>query len=203
MLVTNRHLMKPDFSTALGDAIVACFEWVQPALIIQVRENDLPRDELFDHADVAEVWCAPEAICVVNSQIEIAHELNTGIHLPERDMEKIPAARQERSEDVLIGASVHSLQAAQRAQDEGANYLVFGSVFPTASHAGSTPKGIEALHKVASAVSIPVFAIGGISPDNCTRCLQAGAHGVAVMRAVWEADNVTVAVEKFITILND
>jgi len=86
-----------------------------------------------------------------------------------------------------IGKSVHNLAEAEAARTEGADYLVVGPVFVTASHPGRTPLGLERLQAIASAVDgLPVIAIGGITADRVREVSNSGAYGVAAIRALWD-----------------
>lgn len=194
MVVTQHNLMHPDFLGAISAAIEG------GARLIQLREKEITRDELFDFARAAKEICiARGARLLVNADLEIARKMGMGLHLPEA--QSVAQARRTLGREYFVGQSVHSLSSALRAQKSGANYVVFGSIFPTASHVGSAPKGVAALREIAREISIPVFAIGGISQQNCVQCLEAGAHGVAVMRAVWQAENTKEAVAKFNAVL--
>jgi thiamine-phosphate diphosphorylase len=86
-----------------------------------------------------------------------------------------------------LGRSVHSVDAAQRAEAEGCRYLLVGTMFPTASHPDQPPAGISLLRAVREAVSIPLIAIGGITPERVAECIQAGAQGVAVLSGITNA----------------
>jgi len=86
-----------------------------------------------------------------------------------------------------IGRSVHDLAEAQAARAEGADYLVVGPVFATASHPGRPPLGLERLQSIAAAVDgLPVIAIGGVSADRVCEVRNSGAYGVAAIRALWD-----------------
>lgn len=80
-----------------------------------------------------------------------------------------------------LGVSVHSVEEAVRAQQLGADFLMAGHIFPTACKPGLPPRGLEFLRQVCQAVTVPVYAIGGITPENSSLALQAGAEGVCVM----------------------
>ena len=86
-----------------------------------------------------------------------------------------------------IGKSVHDLAETEAARTEGADYLVVGPVFPTASHADRAPLGLAGLERiVAAAGDLPVIAIGGITVERVREVLGAGAYGVAAIRALWD-----------------
>jgi thiamine-phosphate diphosphorylase len=87
-----------------------------------------------------------------------------------------------------IGKSVHDLAEAEAARTEGADYLVVGPVFDTASHPGRTPLGLKRLKAIVSAAEgLPVIAIGGITAARVREVRGSGAYGVAAIRALWEA----------------
>jgi thiamine-phosphate pyrophosphorylase len=89
--------------------------------------------------------------------------------------------------DFLIGVSCHSLGAALGAARAGADYIYFSPIFHTPSKANyGPPQGIDRLATVCRAVSIPVIAIGGITPENAPTCLAAGASGIAAIRMFQE-----------------
>ena len=82
----------------------------------------------------------------------------------------------------LVGGSVHSVESALRAEREGADFVIFGPVYATASHPARTPAGVEGLALVCAAVRIPVIAIGGIDERRAAECLATGAAGYAAIR---------------------
>jgi thiamine-phosphate pyrophosphorylase len=116
---------------------------------------------------------------IVSSRIDVALATKAyGVHLPERDVSVAEARR--LLPKGLIGRSVHSVEAAQEAERQGADYLVFGPVFPSTSHPAS-PVGLDALREVAGSVKIPVLAIGGVEPALEETCWKAGAAGFAAI----------------------
>ena len=86
-----------------------------------------------------------------------------------------------------IGKSVHSLAETEAARAEGADYLVVGPVFITATHPGRAPLGLTGLKQVvAAAGALPVIAIGGITADRMREVRDGGAYGIAAIRALWD-----------------
>ena len=85
------------------------------------------------------------------------------------------------SEFETVGVSVHSVEDAQKAEQLGASYITAGHIFATDCKKGLAPRGLEFLKSVCESVKIPVYAIGGITPDNMQSCIDAGAAGVCVM----------------------
>ena len=118
---------------------------------------------------------------LVSSRVDLALATGAaGVHLPEDDL-PVAAARTLLGEQRLLGRSVHSVEAARRDAQEGADYLVFGPVFPTTSHPGRPALGLAALAEVAAAVPVPVLAIGGIDAETARACREAGAAGFAAI----------------------
>lgn len=118
---------------------------------------------------------------VISSRCDIALACGAaGVNLPERDIPTHDARAMMRRG--LVGRSVHSAEAAVRAQVEGADYVIFGPVWESASHLGLAPTGVEALARVAAAVRIPVLAIGGVTEARIADCIAAGAAGYAAIR---------------------
>jgi thiamine-phosphate pyrophosphorylase len=167
----------------LARAGVPAFQW---------REKDLPAASSYDFlCRIAVLLHAAGAFStsvIVNDRIDIAASLRLGVHLPEEGL-PTRVARSILGSDALIGRSTHSVDAAVRAQDDGADYITFGPVFETESkRAYGAPQGLELLQGVAGTVrGLPVLAIGGITVDRAASCIGAGAHGVAVIGAVWDA----------------
>jgi thiamine-phosphate pyrophosphorylase len=104
-----------------------------------------------------------------------------GVNLPEADI-PVAAARSLLGPDRLVGRSIHSLAAASLAAAEGADFVLFGPVFPTPTHPGRPGLGLAALGEMARAVSIPVLAVGGVDGPRAAECLAAGAGGYAAIR---------------------
>lgn len=86
----------------------------------------------------------------------------------------------------IVGRSVHALAEAEAAGAEGADYLLVGPVYATATHPGVTPLGVDGLGEIA-ALGLPVIAIGGMTSDRVAAVRAAGAWGVAAIRALWDA----------------
>ncbi|BCV20467.1 thiamine phosphate synthase [Moorella sp. Hama-1] len=161
---------------------------------LQLREKDLPAGELYNLArQIKEVLPAGTRL-LVNDRLDVALAAGAdGVHLGENSLPPA-AARRLLGPDKILGVSVHSVEGARRAAAAGADYLLFGHIFTTASKAGLPPRGLTTLSEVAANVNIPVIALGGITVDRVTGCLAAGAGGVAVMSAVMAAREPAAAV---------
>jgi thiamine-phosphate pyrophosphorylase len=148
------------------------------ATILQLRAPDSTARAIEQEA-TALVATSPVPV-LVSSRCDIAMAAGAaGVNLPENDI-PIAAARALVGER-LVGRSVHSLESALRAESDGADYVIFGPVWASASHTGSSPAGIKALAEVALALRIPVLAIGGVTEQRIAECHAAGAAGYAAI----------------------
>ena len=131
---------------------------------------------------------------LINDRIDVALAVGAdGVHLPV-DSFSSGDARALLGPGRLIGVSTHSLEQAQRASAAGADFVVFGPVFATPSKRPfGPPLGLEALAQAAGAVSVPVFAIGGVTAARADAVCRHGAHGIAAIAAVLEATDPTAA----------
>ena len=107
----------------------------------------------------------------------------------------------ENFPQLLLGNSIHSYEEGQQAKENGADYVLYGHVFPSQSKPGKTPKGLEELARLTQ-LDIPVIAIGGITPENTGQVLQAGSKGIAVMSGVLDAHDPKAAVKAYLNVLN-
>jgi thiamine-phosphate diphosphorylase len=126
------------------------------------------------------------ALGFINDDDSGAAESAAQLHLPEG---RRPAnvVRDEWYEGMIISQSAHSLSAALQAESDGADMLVLGTVFPSASHPGGPTIGLEGVREVCDSVKIPVIGIGGITAANAGDVIRAGASGVAVISAIFDA----------------
>ena len=161
-----------------GDVLASAMRAVREHVdMIQVREKDLPSGELFDLVcRVRDLASGTNTRVLVNDRLDIALAAGVdGVHLPSNGL---PAAR-VRPLVKLLGVSVHTLEEAFAAEAAGVDFIVFGPIFETP---GKRAVGLEPLREVASAIKIPVLAIGGLTLDNSPSVLAAGASGIAGIR---------------------
>jgi len=128
------------------------------------------------------------AWCVINDRVDVA--LTAGAQAVQLGRGALPVevVLRLRQTQLAIGASVHSADEARRRATEGADFLLVGSVFSTATHPDRVPAG-PALVTSCVEAGVPVVGIGGIDAGNARQVLEAGAAGIAVIRAVWQAEN--------------
>ena len=150
---------------------------------IQIREKDLSSRELYELAAQAVATAKPSGVKIlVNARFDVAIAAGAaGVHLPGGS----PSPNRWRSitpPGFLIGASCHTLAELLAAERRGADYAVFGQVFPPHSKTSDlAPRGLAGLRQAARAVKIPVLALGGITEQNAVDCVAAGAAGIAAI----------------------
>jgi thiamine-phosphate pyrophosphorylase len=179
LLVTDRRLARDVL--AVVDAALAA---VPPGTaLVQVREKDLTGRALVELSRAVVAAARRRgARVVVNDRADVALASGAdGVHLPEGGME-VEDARRILGASSLVGASVHDPDGA--AARAGADYLVAGPIWETP---GKRAIGVAGLEAILARAGAPVFAIGGVEVARADEALAAGAHGVAVIRAVMAA----------------
>jgi len=152
--------------------------------LIQIREKDLATRPLLELASRAlELAKGSRSKILINDRVDIALAGRLdGVQLGHHSVETGTVRKQLREMNLLIGASVHSMDEFLLAA-EGASFATFGPIFATPSKSAyGPPLGLELLATVCKRASIPVFALGGIGLENYRSCLAAGAAGVAAIR---------------------
>jgi thiamine-phosphate pyrophosphorylase len=171
---------------------------VLPALVsagvdgFQVRAKGLVDAALLAFAEAVVAAVRPlGAVVVVNDRVDVALASGAdGVHLGRDDLPVAVARR--LAPDLLVGATCRDRDQARRAAADGADYAGFGPVFSTASKAGlPAPLGINAVR--ASAGILPLVGIGGVDATTAPALRAAGAHGVAVIGAIWRQRDPVVA----------
>lgn len=161
------------------------------ASMIQLRHKTASGSQLFSWAvDIRRLCRQYNSLCIINDRVDIALASKAdGVHLGQQDM---PAgeARKLMGKMSIIGVSASSPEEAQRAENEGADYIGFGHIFPTSSKLKrSSPLGTDILQKTATLISLPIIAIGGINNENAASLISCGAAGIAVISAVSRAND--------------
>ena len=156
--------------------------------LVQVREKSLTEETLknlvLDVVDVVD----GRAFLAVNSSLEASQLPGVDfLHLPESESGLVGSSSD------FFGQSTHSLPMAQRAQQNGANYVFVGSVFPTQSHPGEGSIGTSILKEYNLSLDIPFVGIGGIDSSNAADVVKVGAHGVAVISAILATEEPKIA----------
>lgn len=152
------------------------------ATVVQLRLKDLPTEEVVARG---RPFRDLPATFVVNDDVEAAVQLGAdGVHLGRGDV----GAERALEHGLLLGLSAAGVEEALDAEHRGAGYIGAGPVWATPSKTDADPPiGLEGLRAICAAVSTPVVAIGGVDASNAGACIEAGAAGVAVIRAARDA----------------
>ena len=174
----------PDLQPSQVEAVVAA--WLRAGVrFVQLRHKSLPRGDLLVLAGrLAAAVGEAGGLLVVNDHVDIALlSGSAGVHLGPDDL-TVAAARRVAGAEFLIGASAASPAAARAAEAEGADYLGSGPAFPTANKPEKQVIGPAGIAEVAAAVAIPVFAIGGITPERVPELRRAGVERACAIGAL-------------------
>jgi thiamine-phosphate pyrophosphorylase len=156
---------------------------------IQFREKERSRHDIYGEAiRLRRLTKDHNAVLIINDFPDIAICAGAdGVHLGQDDL-PLKEARKIMGRNRIIGISTHSLEQATVAEEDGADYIGFGPIFPTLTKDAGKPKGIEMLHEVKKKVNIPVVAIGGINLVNVKSVLHTGVDAIAVASAILTGD---------------
>jgi thiamine-phosphate pyrophosphorylase len=173
------------------------------AMIIQLRDKVQSKKQLLSVAEQLKGLCNEHHVLfIMNDYLDIALAVDAdGLHLGQDDL-PIKVARRLLALDKIIGCSTTDVEQAIQAQSEGADYIAVGAIYPTSSKTlTSTPVeviGLDTLRQVRQAVNVPLVAIGGITRDNASEVVAAGADAVAVISAVMGAESPEVAARQIL-----
>jgi thiamine-phosphate pyrophosphorylase len=193
MLITDRRGAATSLLTVVERALLAGVR------AVQLREKDLTAKACHELAGQIGNLCRQHhAYLLINDRIDIALTTGAaGTHLPANGI-PVAAAREFLPRNMLLGLSAHTVAEAAQAEQSGADYVIFGPIYRTASKVRyGPPMGIEKLAELTGVLQIPVLAIGGITPVRAAECLSAGAFGVAAITALLAAPEVGTAVSNF------
>jgi len=197
-LVTDRSALP---ATSFQDAVESCLAAGLKA--VQLREKDMAVRDLLGLAHTLRDSTRRHAAkLLINDRADVA--LAVGADGVQRAGTSLPvsALRAISPPGFLIGASVHDIAEARAAESAGADFLLFGPVYDTPSkRQHGPPQGLAALEQVSSALGIPVFGVGGVTPDRVAEVMRTGAAGVAVIGAILAAERPADAVKAFLDAL--
>ena len=160
------------------------------ATCVQLREKELDEEQFLAEALEIRALCRSYGVpFIVNDNVDIAIRCAAdGVHVGQEDM-KAEDVRRRVGENMIIGVSAHTVEEARRAVENGADYLGVGAVFSTATKTNVGNMPFETLRDICHAVEIPVVAIGGISKTNIMQLSGSGVDGVAVVSAIFAAED--------------
>lgn len=188
ILITDKKLAGKDFLKIIKKSSECGVK------AIQLREKKLPAAVVVTLANSIKKIIQQHTKLIINERLDIALLTKAeGIHSPVNGI-----IRKYIPSELIAGKSVHSKLEAVKAEKEGYDYILFGPVFRTpAKIKYGSPQGLDKLSDICKSVSIPVFAVGGISPKRVKKCLYAGAYGVAVIRAVMKSNDARKTINEF------
>lgn len=174
---------------------MSLYEQVKAALengatCVQLREKELDEDAFLKEAMAIRQLCLAYGVpFIVNDNVEIAMKCNAdGIHVGQEDM-LASDVRKRVGDSMMIGVSAHTVEEAEEAVANGADYLGLGAVFNTSTKTDVDNMSAEMLKAICDAVDVPTVAIGGISAKNIHLLHGSGIDGVAVVSAIFAAED--------------
>jgi thiamine-phosphate pyrophosphorylase len=161
------------------------------AKIIQLREKEYHTKDLYYLAlKFREITTAAGILLIINDHVDIALAVEAdGVHLGQKDLP--PQVARKLAPELLIGASTHSLEQALEAQENGADYINIGPIFPTGTKEGAEGSvGPYAIDKISQHIEVPFTVMGGVNESNIDKVLTRGAQRVAMITAITKAENI-------------
>lgn len=174
------------------------------ATFIQLREKEADYDSFLEQAKKIKVITDKYKIpFVINDNIEVALACDAdGVHVGQKDM-AAGEVRKRLGKDKIIGVSVKNVQEAKEAEKNGADYLGIGAVFSTTTKLDAINVKPLRLQEIAAAVSIPIVAIGGIKKENVRKLRESHIDGIAVVSAIFAAENITQATKELVELAKE
>lgn len=175
------------------------YEQIEEALkggvtMVQLREKNLPEEEfVIEAVQIRELCRRHHVPLIINDNVDVALKSGAdGVHV---GIEDVPVAeiRRRVPKDFIIGATAKTVEQAQAAEKAGADYLGVGAVFPSPTKKNAVRITAELLKEICGSVSIPAVAIGGISSENVMEIRGGGMKGIAVVSAIFAAENIETA----------
>ena len=172
------------------------YEQVEAALkggvtCVQLREKELDEAAFLQEAkDICALCRRYNVPFIINDNVEIAIACGAdGIHVGQEDM-AAGEVRRRVGDGMILGVSVHTVEEARQAVQDGADYLGRGAVFPTSTKTDVEQMSSETLQTICNAVDVPIVAIGGINRDNLLKLAGSGVDGVALVSAIFSAEDI-------------
>lgn len=178
------------------------YEQLEDALIggvtcVQLREKNLSEEDFIQEAvEIRELCRKYNVPLIINDNLNVAIKSNAdGIHVGQEDV-SAAEIRKLVGDNFIIGVTAKTVEQAKKAENDGADYIGVGAVFPSPTKTNAIRITNEQLNEICSSVSIPAVAIGGISLDNITELSGCKMSGVAVVSAIFAADDIRTTVQE-------
>ncbi len=168
--------------------------------IIQLRNKLSSSGEFYaDALEVKKITTHFGIPLIINDRVDIALAIKAeGVHIGQDDL-PFAFARRLIGKEMMLGASVHSLEEYQTALAGQPDYLGVGTIYPSPTKSALKKKGLELIKELRRVTTLPMVGIGGVTVDNAAAVIQAGANGVAVISGLFDTDDVIGRAREFIT----
>jgi len=196
MRCDKRHMLLYAVTDRAWTGKQTLYEQVEAALkggvtCVQLREKELDEAVFLQEAKDICALCRRYGVpFIINDNVEIAAACGAdGIHVGQEDL-AAGEVRRRVGESMILGVSVHTVEEARQAVWDGADYLGLGAVFPTSTKTDVDQMPNETLRAICGAVDVPIVAIGGINRDNLPKLAGSGVDGVALVSAIFSAEDI-------------
>ncbi len=196
-LVTDNSENEEKFLKTIEDAILG------GVTVVQVREKTADTRDFYNLAlKVKEITTKYNIPLIINDRVDVALAIDAdGVHVGQSDM-PCDITRELIGEDKILGVSAATIEEAKKAENDGADYIGTGAVFPTATKDDAESVTKKELIEIVESINIPVVAIGGITKENASELKDTGIKGLSVVSAIMSADNPKKASEELLNIFN-
>ena len=171
--------------------------------VVQIREKTAETLDFYNLAlQVKEITTKYNVPLIINDRVDVALAIDAdGVHVGQSDM-PCDVTRKLIGEDKILGVSAATIDEARKAEEDGADYIGTGAVFPTATKDDAPSITKQDLKDVVDSISIPVVAIGGITLENASQLKDTGIAGLSVVSAIMSAENPKKASQTLLNIFN-
>lgn len=171
--------------------------------VVQIREKTANTLDFYNLAlKVKEITTKYNVPLIINDRVDVALAIDAdGVHVGQSDM-PCDVTRKLVGDDKIVGVSAATIEEAQKAERDGADYIGTGAVFPTATKDDAPSITKKELKEVVDSINLPVVAIGGINLDNASELTDTGIAGLSVVSAIMSSDNPKESSKKLLNIFN-
>ena len=171
--------------------------------VVQIREKTAETLDFYNLAlKVKEITSKYDVPLIINDRVDVALAIGAdGVHVGQSDM-PCDVTRKLIGADKILGVSAATIEEAKKAQNDGADYIGTGAVFPTSTKDDAPKITKQDLKEIVESIDIPVVAIGGISKDNAHELIDTGIAGLSVVSAIMSSDNPKKSSEELLSIFN-
>ena len=171
--------------------------------VVQIREKTAETLDFYNLAlKVKEITSKYDVPLIINDRVDVALAIDAdGVHVGQSDM-PCDVTRKLIGADKILGVSAATIEEAKKAQNDGADYIGTGAVFPTSTKDDAPKITKQDLKEIVESIEIPVVAIGGITKDNAPELIDTGIAGLSVVSAIMSSDNPKKSSEELLSIFN-